>query len=145
MRRFEELGAWVVAVLLSGAFLLTGGMKLMASPDMASSFQRWGYPGGFMTVVGVVEVVAAALMLFPMTAFYGAMAIVTIMAGAAVTHVVHGEYLNIIVPLVLASLALWLAWTRRPAWLGGLLTGRELKRGQEFVSAMPGDDEWNHR
>ena len=38
MERFRDLGAWVVAIMLAGAYLLTGGLKLVGSPDMVAAY-----------------------------------------------------------------------------------------------------------
>lgn len=141
MERFRELGAWVVAIMLAGAFLLTGGIKLLGSPEMIATFQRWGFTEWFMYAIGTIEVVAAIALLVPALAFFGALLIVAEMIGAFYTHFVAGEYAMLIVPFAMASMAAWLAWARRPRWLGGQL-GR---RHGEFVSAMPNERERRRR
>lgn len=137
MERYRELGSWVVAIMLAGAFLLTGGMKLVGSPDMLASFAKWGYDSWFMYVIGAIEVASAAALLLPALSFFGALGIIAIMLGALFTHATHGEYAMLIVPFALAAMAGWLAWARRPAWLGGPLAHRHA----EFASAMPGEHE----
>ena len=138
MERFRELGAWVVAIMLAGAFLLTGGIKLIGSPDMLASFRNWGYEPWFAYAVGGVEVASAILLLFPPLAFFGALLVMALMAGAFVTHVMAAEYAMLIVPFALFSMASWLAWARRPAWLGGHMPRH---RHAEFASAMPSEHE----
>jgi hypothetical protein len=136
MGRFKELGAWVVAIMLAGAFLLTGGIKLIGSPDMIASFARWGYGTWFMYGIGVIEVLSAIALLIPPIAFFGALGILGVMVGALVTHVSAGEYAMIVVPIALGAMAAWLAWTRRPTRVGA----RALRtRTHEFVSAAPED------
>ena len=133
MGRFRDLAAWVVAILLAGAFLLTGGMKLAGSPAIVEAFRHWGFTPGFVTLIGVVEVVGAALSLFPATALYGALLIGAVMVGALATHLSHGEWAMAIVPLALGLLAAWLATLRRPDAFG---LGA-LQRPHEFVSTEP--------
>ena len=135
MERYRELGSWVVAMLLAGAFLLTGGMKLAGSPDMLASFRHWGYETWFTYAVGGWEILSAVALLIPPLAFYGAIGVIVVMLGALYTHLAAGEYAMVIVPFALGTMAGWLAWARRPAWLGGHL-GRRRHRG-EFASAMP--------
>lgn len=137
MQRYRELGAWVVAIMLAGAFLLTGGMKLIGSPDMIESFRQWGYDPWFMYAVGTLEVASAIAALLPPVAFFGALGIITLMIGALYTHLVAGEFAMLIVPFALASMAGWLAWARRPTWLGG----HRAHRHAEFASAMPTEQE----
>lgn len=141
MERFRDLGAWVVAIMLAGAFLLTGGMKLVGSPDMVAAFQHWGYGATFMYGVGVVEVAAAIAMLLPATAFFGAIVIVLEMIGAAYTHLTMAEWGLFPVPIAMAAMAAWLAWARRPAYLGGHATRRPRPRQVHFASAMPDEHE----
>ncbi len=137
MGRFRELGTWVVAIMLAGAFLLTGGMKLIGSPEMLATFQSWGYDRWFMYTIGTVEVVAAIALLIPPLAFFGALAIVAEMVGAFYTHVMAGEHAMLIVPIAMAAMAGWLAWARRPSWLGGHVGHRH----PEFLSAIPTEQE----
>lgn len=141
MERFRELGAWVVAIMLAGAFLLTGGMKLIGSPEMLAMFHRWGYDAWFMYAIGTVEVLAAIALLLPPLAFFAAIAIIAEMVGAFFTHIGAGEFAMLIVPFAMATMASWLAWVRRPAWLGGHLGHRH----PEFVSAMPTEQERRRR
>lgn len=145
MERFRELGAWVVAIMLAGAFLLTGGMKLIGAPDMVAAFQHWGYDQTFMYGIGVLEVAAAIAMLIPATAFFGALAIVVEMLGAMYTHFTMAEYGLLTVPLAMAAMAAWLAWARRPAFLGGHPERPGHPRAVHFASAMPDEHERRRR
>ena len=128
MERYRDLVRLLVSLMLAGAFVLAGGLKLVGSPDMIASFAHWGYPIWFMYAVGLLEVTAVA-----------ATAIAGVMLGAMGTQVVHGEYGSALIPVALLAMASWLAWTTRPVRFGGhphLLPG-------EFAAAMPDltDDE----
>ena len=137
MARYKELSVLMVSIMLAGAFVLAGGMKLIGSADMLASFARWGYAPWFMYAVGGFEVLCALLLLVPGATFVGATGLAAVMAGAAFTHVTAGEYAVLIVPIVLMAMAGWLAWTTRPQALGGPVS---LRHG-EFASAMPDEHE----
>lgn len=137
MARYKELTVLMVSIMLAGAFILAGGMKLIGSADMIASFARWGYGPTFMYAVGAFEVLCALLLLIPRTNFVGAAGIALVMAGAIWTHVTHAEYTVIVVPFVLLAMAAWTAWTTRPQAIGGPV---HLRPG-EFAAAMPDEHE----
>ena len=104
----------ILALLLALAFLGAGGSKLAGDAMHVANFDRWGYPSWFMYVTGLIEVVAALLILLPKTRFYGAALLVPTMIGAILTHIVGGDGLDtIIAPLVLLALVGFVAWTER--------------------------------
>lgn len=104
-----------VSALLTLAFLLTGGSKLMGAEMHVQNFQIWGYPGWFMYVTGTVEVLGAILVIIPKTRFYGAALLVATMIGAIITHIQAGQIPIIPVPLVLLLLAGFVAWNNKSA------------------------------
>ncbi len=112
----KNIALWVVTVLLAGVFLLSGGSKLAGAEVLASKFEYWGYPSWFPTVVGVVEIVAAALLLIPKTASIGGTLIVVVMAGATYTHLLRasGQAGEAVATLVLLALAALVGYARFP-------------------------------
>ena len=46
--------------------------KLMGDPGWAQRFAEWGYSARVMSGVGMIELIASALLLIPKLAFYGA-------------------------------------------------------------------------
>lgn len=81
---------WVLQILFSFLFVMTGVGKFRGAFWVAG-FARWGYPDGFRVVVGVLEIVAGALLAFPWTASYAAALIVCIMIGAEGTLILNHE------------------------------------------------------
>lgn len=81
---------WLLQVLL--AVLMAGpGSQKFTGPVWERMFRAWGYPDGFYLVIGAVEVVGGILLLVPRVASYSAMVLAVVMAGAAATHIVHGD------------------------------------------------------
>jgi uncharacterized membrane protein YphA (DoxX/SURF4 family) len=106
---------WLLSGLLAAVYLLAGGSKLAGAEQHVQSFARWGWPDWMRLAVGTVEVVSAALLLVPRVAFFGATALMVVMAGAIYTHLFRapGEAGMAVVPLVLLGLNALVARARR--------------------------------
>lgn len=103
-----------ISLLVTLAFLMAGGTKLMGAEMHVANFARWGYPGWFMYLTGAIEVLGAILILLPKTRFYGAALLTATMIGAIATHLVSGEAAMITAPLVLLLLSALVAWLTKP-------------------------------
>lgn len=95
----------LIALLLAMTFVYTGVTKLFGDPAMADNFARWGYPGWFMYVAGIIEAVGGVLALLPRYRVYGAALILCTMIGAIATHLVSRELLESIPAVVFLILA----------------------------------------
>jgi uncharacterized membrane protein YphA (DoxX/SURF4 family) len=104
---------WALTALLAAFFLVAGGAKLASSASSSVNFARWGYPGWFMCVVGVMEVGGAIALLVPRLAGFAAALLCGTMVGAALTHLAHGETTAAPVPLVLLALVALVGYARR--------------------------------
>jgi uncharacterized membrane protein YphA (DoxX/SURF4 family) len=104
---------WMLTVLLAAFFLMAGGSKLASSPSSLANFTRWGFPGWFMYVVGVMETGGAIVLLIPRLAGLAALVLCGTMVGAALTHLLHGEMTAAPVPLVLLALVALVGYVRR--------------------------------
>lgn len=111
---------WGLTLLLGVFFLVAGGTKLAAPESQSASFLRWGYPGWFLYMVGLVEAAGAIGLLVPRLAGLSAVLLGGTMVGAALTHLLHGELSAVPVPLVLLCLLGGIAYARRDS-LGTLL------------------------
>ena len=104
---------WALTALLAAFFFVAGGAKLASSASSSANFARWGYPGWFMYVVGVVEAGGAIALLIPRVAGFAALLLCGTMVGAALTHLIHGEMAAAPVPLVLLALVALVGYARR--------------------------------
>ncbi|PAE40543.1 DoxX family protein [Bacillus sp. 7884-1] len=100
----------ILQVLLGIGFLMFGFMKF-GSKQMVDEFQRYGYPGGFRIVTGLVEVIAAVFVISGIwndqIAAWGGLLIVGIMLGAIFTHIKVKDPVNrMMMPIVLLILGL---------------------------------------
>jgi uncharacterized membrane protein YphA (DoxX/SURF4 family) len=116
MRIVGNIAVWTLQILTGLLFVLVGLMKFQ-DPSWARNFARWGYPDGFHLVIGVVEAAGGAALLVPRFTAYAALLLVVVMAGAAGTHLLHGEPQRVPVPLVYMLVVALVGWLRRKSVL----------------------------
>ena len=105
------IAAWIGAVLLTLIFVPAGWQKFSDHSGWAVAFRHWGYPTWFRILIGVLELGGVALLLSGRWAAIGAAVIIVVMLGGMATHVIFdgGRHMTSeVVPLVLASLVLWM-------------------------------------
>ncbi|GIH48994.1 DoxX-like family protein [Microbispora rosea] len=117
-----NVALWVIAGLLTLAFLLAGVMKLAQPKDrLAASGMAWteDFSAGAIKGLGALEVlIAFGLVLpavtgvVPVLTPLAALGIALLMAGAVVVHARRAESPVIVVNLVLLVLAAVVAWGR---------------------------------
>ncbi len=100
--RWKPALAWLLA-----AFFVIGGLgNIFVTEAIRSDYLRWGYPDWFHYVTGLLELIAATLIAIYPTRFFGALIAAAIMAAAAGTVLVNGEYAHAIAPLVVLLVAI---------------------------------------
>jgi putative oxidoreductase len=111
----REITVWIVAMVLAVVFILTGLSKVTgpSSDGWDKRFQNWGYPAGAAFVVGLIEIAAGLALPLPNTRRAAAAVLIVIMVGAVFTHVIHAEYARVIPPIILGTLAQFLAFRGR--------------------------------
>jgi putative oxidoreductase len=82
-----EVLLWALAAMLIVVFARAGWDKFDSSSGWARAFTFWKYPVWFRLLIGVLELAAALLLVWPRTAAYGAAIIVVVMFGGMGTHV----------------------------------------------------------
>ncbi|MAS12602.1 MAG: DoxX family protein [Nitratireductor sp.] len=106
----------IYAGLLAAFFVLGGFLNIFASPVVLDDYQRWGYPGWFHYVTGLLEWSSALLVALPFTRLAGSALAATVMTAAAATVLLHGEYAHAVAPLVILALVClnaWFTWRAR--------------------------------
>jgi putative oxidoreductase len=106
----DRLSLRIVSILLTIAFLMTGGMKLASNPQLVASFQTYGYPAGSHFVVGLFEITGAIGLFVRPFARYAASILVVISIGAVSTHIVFPPLQQGIPALVLLILSAYPAY-----------------------------------
>ena len=101
----------VVRVLLGLVFVAAGLPKLL-SPDMViQNFERWGLPvaEAFAPAVGVLEVVAGAMLVLGVFTRYAAILLAANMVGAVLTAGLVDGGMHLVAPPILAALSVLIA------------------------------------
>ena len=112
----RKILTWTVAVLLGVLFVLVGWSKMAgpAGTGWAVRLSHWGYPPASRYWIGSVEMLAGLGLLVPPVRRWAAIALIVVMAGALATHLLHGEFVRVLPPLLFGGLAFGLySWQPR--------------------------------
>lgn len=103
----------VLSIFLALVFLASGAAKLAGLEFEVVAFERWGYPIGFMYLIGVVEVAGGIAVLLGRTSALASLGLAAMMIGAMATHVVHAEWAMLGAAAVLFALSVVRAYLGR--------------------------------
>ncbi len=117
MSRSKTVLLWVLQVLLAALFLMSSIPKLTSHPGAVEMFANYGYPENFYLLVGAIELLGAICLLIPKVAGYGASALIVIMIGASLTHLVNDEVPQVLFTGTLMILLAVVGWVRRPEFV----------------------------
>lgn len=123
---------WIVTGLVAALFFVSGGAKIGGWAD--SQFVEWGYSTGFAVLIGILEVIFAIALLMRRTAAWGAFGLMVVMLGAVGTHLTHGEYAMLLMPIGVFLLLAFIAWGRGPE--RNALASRSVRRQPNDVPAV---------
>ena len=87
--RAVMIALWTATILVTIGIGLAGAMKFVQPAHWRPLFAGWGYPSWMATATGVAEVAGAVGLLVPRLAFYAAMLLLAVMAGALGTLLTH--------------------------------------------------------
>jgi putative oxidoreductase len=95
---------WILIVLLAVEFTLAGASKLRPSSGWARMFVAWGFPAWFRVAIGATEIACALALFIPRSRRWACAVLFVVMAGAAVTHLTHGEPRRVVLNVALSAL-----------------------------------------
>ena len=101
------IALWFPTAMLVYVFTPQVWNKWSDTGGWGIAFRHWGYPDWFRITIGVVETVAALMLLWSRTAILGAALIIAVMLGAMGTHIVKdgGRHLTSeVVPITFAAI-----------------------------------------
>ena len=100
---------WVLQLLLAAVFLIAGTTKLAGAQMPVETFEKLGVGQWFRYFTGIVEVIAAILIIVPRTVVVGAALLGATMIAAIDTHVffIGGSPVPALVLLALSALVAW--------------------------------------
>ena len=91
---FETARHWL-ALVLALAFAIGGLVNIVGPAAIRQAYRNWGYPEGFNIVAGLLDIVAAALLMWGPMRTYGAALASMITFAAFATLALHGEWRKI--------------------------------------------------
>jgi len=100
----KRAAIWIVAVLLAVEFTLAGALKFSPSSAWVRMLLAWGYPSWFRIAVGATEIIGGLALLVPRARLWACGVLLALMAGAAATHLLHGEPRRVILNAAIAAL-----------------------------------------
>jgi hypothetical protein len=116
MRIFQIPVASALAWLLAFAFAGAGIFNALGGKTVRTQFMHWGYPSWWNLVTAALEMLGAALIVFPETRIGGLALCAIVMLAAMATVAWRREYNHLPPPLALAALT-GIAWAlMRPSW-----------------------------
>lgn len=89
-KKMKRIVTIILSVLLGLLFFGSGIMKLIGSAEVQAQFAKWGL-GSWMRIIGVIEILCAALFLIPRTMVLGTLLLSAYLGGAMLTHITHAE------------------------------------------------------
>ena len=78
---------WLFTLFLALIFIRQGLNKFPSHGGWAIAFAKWHFPVWFRYFIGVIELAAGILILWPRTASIAAVIIVVVMLGGMATHI----------------------------------------------------------
>ena len=89
-----------LSVGLAAMFIMPAAFKLLNVGIAVEHFATWGLPLWLMHFIGASELAGAIGLLVPRTRLAAAFSLFLLMVGGLVTHLVNGEYVFALMPIV---------------------------------------------
>ncbi len=95
----------VLGGLIALIFIASAVNKLIGSAEAVAMAANFGIDAATFRMLGIIEIIAALLFLYPRTGVLGTLLLVAYIGGAIATHLEHGD--SYIAQVVISAL-LWL-------------------------------------
>jgi uncharacterized membrane protein YphA (DoxX/SURF4 family) len=121
MAKRDKIIYWIATIWLALGMLSTGAgqlFKVKAGAAGADSITQLGYPGYFLTILGVwkiLGVIAVLIPKFPLLKEWAYAGFFFAMSGAVCSHIASGDSVNEIFPSLLLLILTVASWYFRPA------------------------------
>jgi hypothetical protein len=93
----------VLSALPALALIMSGGMKLTGSDEVAKGFRELGWEPSYALGLGILELACTVIYVIPRTAVLGAILLTGYFGGAVATHVRLGQAVAV-APFILGIL-----------------------------------------
>ena len=117
MKKANKIIYWISTVWLALGMLSTGIVQLLKIQPQADAITALGYPGYFLTILGVYKVLGVVAVLipkFPLVKEWAYAGFFFVMSGAVFSHIAAGSPVNEIFPSLLLLILTVVSWYFRP-------------------------------
>ena len=108
----KQIVGWVLAGLIGALFVFSAYGKFAGGEEGAKMAAAIGLDAASMKTLGIIELLAAVLFLYPRTGVLGTLLLAAYMGGAIATHLEHG--MSIVAPCVIQAVIWAVAVFRFP-------------------------------
>jgi hypothetical protein len=113
---------WILAGLVAFIFIGSAISKLTANTEALATAAKMGLTSSAYTILGVIELLAVALFLYPRTGILGTLILVAYMGGAIATHLEFAQPL--IAPILISAFVWIVSVIRFPELTNRILTSK---------------------
>jgi len=108
--RAVRIGIWAVKILFAVVFFGAGTAKLVGVPMLVTEFDTIGLGQWFRYVTGAIEIIGAALLLWPAKSAVGALLLTCVSVGAffAQVLILHMDFVHTLVFAIVMGTLAWL-------------------------------------
>ena len=102
--KLKRAAVWMLTILLAAEFVVAGLSKFAPASGWPRMFVAWGYPSWFRLIVGATEVTCGLALFAQRARLWAGGVLLAVMAGAAATHLLHGEPRRVILNVALSAM-----------------------------------------
>jgi uncharacterized membrane protein YphA (DoxX/SURF4 family) len=110
----KNYSLWALQILLAVFYAIVATPKLIGNAEVVENFRRWGMPDKLYLLIGSLEVLGAFGLLISHTAAWAAGGLILLMLCAAGTHIAHGEWSMLPMPVIPMLLLALVGYLRCP-------------------------------
>jgi uncharacterized membrane protein YphA (DoxX/SURF4 family) len=112
----KNYALWALQILLAAFYAIAATPKLLGNAEVVENFRRWGMPDRLYLLIGSLELLGAFGLLISGTVAWAAGGLILLMLCAAGTHIAHGEWTMLPLPVIPMLLLALVGYLRCP-WL----------------------------
>ena len=118
MEQRNKIIYWVATIWLALGMVSTGAVQLMKMESEVENITKLGYPGYFLTILGIWKILGVIALLipkFPRVKEWAYAGFFFVMSGATFSRLAAGNSVNEMFPSLLLLLLTVASWYFRPA------------------------------
>jgi uncharacterized membrane protein YphA (DoxX/SURF4 family) len=112
--KMRNYALWTLQILLATFYAIAATPKLMSDAEVVENFRRWGMPDKLYLLIASLELLGAFGLLISRTAAWAAGGLILLMLCAAGTHIAHGEWSMLPMPVIPMLLLALVGYLRCP-------------------------------